>query len=160
MNVLFLCTGNSARSILGECLMSHLGAPAHRGYSAGSHPVGVVNAGALRALQRHAVSAAGARSKSWDEFADNSTPVMDIVITVCDNAAGESCPIWPGHPVKSHWGLSDPAAVSGELAVIDAAFETTFQVLAKRLAKLVECLSRELDSAELAAELDRLAGVS
>ncbi|AHE55940.1 arsenate reductase ArsC [Sphingomonas sanxanigenens] len=137
-NVLVLCTGNSARSILGEAIVNRLGKGRFRGFSAGSFPKGQVHPGALRLLERHGYPTSGLRSKSWDEFADASGPDIDVVITVCDNAAGEVCPIWPGAPIKAHWGLPDPAAVSGDDAAVDAAFEAAHDALSKRIAKLVE----------------------
>jgi len=137
-NVLVLCTGNSARSILGEAIINRLGEGRFRGFSAGSFPKGEVHPGALRLLSRHGYPTEGLRSKSWDEFATSDAPPIDVVITVCDNAAGEICPIWPGHPVKAHWGLPDPAAATGDDAAIDAAFEEAHAALSQRIAKLVE----------------------
>ncbi len=135
-NVLFLCTGNSARSVLSECYLNHVGGDEWRGYSAGSHPTGTPNPYALKTLAAHgikAVDGAGAkvRSKSWDEFAEDGAPVMDVVVTVCDNAAGEICPIWPTNPdgkapIKLHWGYPDPAAATGSDEDILAEFETVF----------------------------------
>ena len=110
-NVLFLCTGNSCRSIIAECLLNQLGRDRHKGYSAGSHPAGRVNPSAIRALQNRGFPSDGLRSKSWDEFEAANAPVMDVIITVCNNAAGESCPVWPGQPVSAHWGLADPSSV-------------------------------------------------
>jgi arsenate reductase len=145
-NVLVLCTGNSARSILGEAIVNRLGRGRFRGYSAGSFPKGEVHPGALRLLKRHGYPTKDLRSKSWDEFADADGPAINVVITVCDNAAGEVCPIWPGAPIKAHWGLPDPAAATGDDAAIDAAFEAAHDALSKRIAKLVELpiLDREV----------------
>ncbi|GAA0321416.1 arsenate reductase ArsC [Sphingomonas oligophenolica] len=137
-NVLILCTGNSARSILGEAIVNRLGGGRFRGFSAGSFPKGQVHPGALRLLERHGYPIEGLRSKSWDEFAGANAPRIDVVITVCDNAAGETCPVWPGHPVKAHWGLPDPAAVTGGEAAEDAAFEAAHEALSRRIGKLVE----------------------
>jgi protein-tyrosine-phosphatase len=143
-NVLFLCTGNSARSILAEALLNHLGQGRFRGFSAGSFPKGKVHPVALALLQRLNLPIAGLRSKSWDEFATSGAPTIDFVITVCDNAAGEVCPIWPGKPTTAHWGLADPAAVEGE-AEKAAAFHKTFAELETRLKSFIEIPIDELD---------------
>lgn len=137
MTILVLCTGNSARSILGEAIINRLGEGRFHAFSAGSFPKGSVHPGALRLLARHGYPTDGLRSKSWDEFAAPGAPSIDLVITVCDNAAGEVCPIWPGHPVKVHWGLPDPAAVEGGDAGVDAAFEAAYATLLRRIAQLV-----------------------
>lgn len=144
-NILILCTGNSARSILGEALINRLGAGRVRGFSAGSFPKGEVHPGALRLLKRHGYPTDGLRSKSWDEFAGPEAPEIDAVITVCDNAAGEVCPIWPGQPVKAHWGLPDPAGVQGDEAEVDAAFEATHAALLRRIEQLVALPIRQRD---------------
>lgn len=143
LNVLFLCTGNSARSILGEALLRH--AAVVRGlpiasFSAGSHPTGRVNPLALRVLAQLDVPAEGLASKGWDAFAAPDAPAMDLVITVCDAAAGEACPIWPGTPAKAHWGLPDPAAVEGEPARREQAFHAAAQALQRRLDRLLDML--------------------
>lgn len=137
MNVLFLCTGNSARSILAEALCNHLGGGRVRAFSAGSVPKGAVHPAALDTLRRHGVPADGLRSKSWDEFAAPGAPVMDLVVTVCDRAAAEVCPVWPGHPGGLHWSLEDPATVSGSADDVRQAFERTFGELAPRIAALL-----------------------
>lgn len=132
-NVLFLCTGNSARSILAEALLNHRGEGRFRAYSAGSHPSGAPRPEALAALAEAGISTAGLRSKSWNEFAEPGAPQMDFIFTVCDNAAGETCPFWPGHPVSAHWGLPDPAAVQGSADEIAAAFRSTLAALERRI---------------------------
>jgi len=149
-NILVLCTGNSARSILGEAIVNRLGGGRFRGFSAGSFPKGQIHPGALRLLERLGYPTDGLRSKSWDEFAGPDAPRIDVVITVCDNAAGEICPIWPGHPVKAHWGLPDPAAVDGDNAAVDAAFEAAHGALTARIAKLIELPIRDRDVPALA----------
>jgi arsenate reductase len=131
--VLFLCTGNSARSILAEALLNHLGESLVRGFSAGSHPKGAVHPLALELLTQRGLPTRGLRSKSWDEFAAEGAEPLDFVVTVCDNAAGEMCPVWPGRPVTAHWGLPDPAAVAGSEAGRRDAFRATFDALATRI---------------------------
>ena len=143
--VLFLCTGNSARSILAESLLNHHGRGKFRAYSAGSFPKGEVNPLALELLRRLDLPADGLRSKSWDEFAQGGAPELDFIITVCDNAAGEVCPIWPGHPVKAHWGLPDPADVEGTQAERLLAFRETVRVLENRIKPFVELPIASLD---------------
>lgn len=155
ITVLFLCTGNSARSILGEALLNaHPGAAGRvRAFSAGSHPRGVVNPLAIDVLAGQGVPIDGLRSKSWDEFARLATPAIDVVITVCDDAAAETCPVWPGHPVTVHWGLPDPAAVEGPEAAKRTAFEATAAALRAWIEQLValplEALSPEARRAAL-----------
>ncbi|MBS1129796.1 MAG: Low molecular weight phosphotyrosine protein phosphatase [Proteobacteria bacterium] len=136
-NVLVLCTGNSARSILGEALFNHLGQGRIRAFSAGSQPSGKVNPVALETLERHGVPLPEARSKSWDEFAMPGAPALDFIFTVCASAAGEACPIWPGHPATAHWGIADPAHVE-PLAARRAAFETAYGGLEKRIAAFLQ----------------------
>ena len=145
---LFLCTANSARSILAEALLNHAGARRFQAFSAGSHPGGVVNPLALEILGAAGIAAPHARSKSWDEFAAPGVDPMDFVITVCDNAAGEVCPIWPGHPITAHWGIADPAAVEGAAERQRVAFRDAATKLRRRI---------ELLTALPVAKLDRLA---
>ncbi len=145
-NVLVLCTGNSARSILGEMLFNHLGKGRIEAWSAGSKPGGVVNPVALETLAKHGVPCEGARSKSWDEFSVRSAPAIDFIFTVCGNAAAETCPVWPGHPTTAHWGIPDPAHVE-PMEARRAAFEEAYQSLKKRieafLALPLESMSRD-----------------
>lgn len=131
-NVLVLCTGNSARSILGEMLFNHLGKGRIKAYSAGSKPGGVVNPVAIETLQKHGIPCGGARSKSWDEFGKPDAPQIDFIFTVCSNAANETCPIWPGHPTTAHWAIPDPAHVE-PMEARRAAFEEAYQSLKKRI---------------------------
>ena len=133
MNVLFLCTGNSARSVLAEAYLNSAGKGRFRAYSAGSHPAGKVNPFALELLEKNRMPTAGLRSKNWDEFARSGAPKMDFVFTVCDNAAGEVCPVWPGRPHKEHWGVPDPAAVQGSDEEKREAFLSAFARLAGRI---------------------------
>jgi arsenate reductase len=137
INVLFLCTGNSARSILAEAILNRRGAGRFAGFSAGSHPRGEVHPLALALLREKGLAVADLRSKSWDEFAAPAAPRMDRIVTVCDNAAGEACPVWPGRPAIAHWGLPDPAAVPGSKADRRRAFAETYQALDERIARLV-----------------------
>lgn len=138
MNVLFLCTGNSARSILAEALLNALAQGRYRAYSAGSRPAGRVNPFALRLLEGKGFGTHGLRSKSWDEFARPDAPRMDFVFTVCDSAAAETCPVWPGHPVTEHWGIPDPAAVRGSDEDKRRAFDAAFTQLAARIRGFLE----------------------
>ena len=136
-NVLFLCTGNSCRSIIAEALLNHLGGGRYRGFSAGSQPAGVVNPAALEALQRHGIGGQDFRSKNWHEFAAKDTPEMDMVLTVCDNAAGEVCPVWPGHPLSSHWGVPDPATFQGTTKETADFFDRVLAMLQRRIEALL-----------------------
>ena len=153
-NVLFLCTGNSARSILAEAYLDSAGRGRFAGYSAGSHPAGRVNPFALELLAKHRVSTEGLRSKSWDEFARPGAPRMSFVFTVCDNAAGEVCPVWPGQPVSAHWGIEDPAAVQGSDEDKRKAFLKAFTQLAARINLLLNLPIDKLDRMTLKAKLD------
>lgn len=132
-NVLFLCTGNSARSILAEAILGRLGTGRFRAFSAGSFPKGEVHPAALRLLDQLDYDTSGFRSKSWDEFSGAEAPQLDFIFTVCGNAAGETCPVWPGKPMTAHWGLPDPAAVEGSEAEIAAAFADTYRMLTNRI---------------------------
>jgi arsenate reductase len=138
-NVLFLCTGNSARSIFGEAILNYKGRPNFTAYSAGSHPGGFVRPEALKQIELARMSTARLRSKSWDEFAKPDAPKMDFVFTVCDNAAKEVCPLWPGQPLTAHWGVLDPAAVTGTPEQIERAFREAFMILDRRIS-LFLCL--------------------
>ena len=155
-SVLVLCTGNSARSILGEAILGELGAGRIIAHSAGSQPKGQPHPGALRLLARKGVDTARFRSKSWDEFAGPGAPPVDLAITVCGNAAGEACPVFPGAPLRAHWGLPDPAAVEGDAAAVDAAFERTWDWLELRVRALLELPFETMDRTALAAELARI----
>ena len=144
-NVLVLCTGNSARSIMGEALFNTLGAGRFKAYSAGSHPTGKVNPFAVELLQGLDVPVESLRSKGWDEFARPGSPVMDFIVTVCDNAAGEMCPLWPGQPVTAHWGFPDPAAVEGTDEVKREAFRHTLQQIRNRVQLFLSLPLESLD---------------
>jgi arsenate reductase len=155
-NVLFLCTGNSARSIMAETIMNHKGSPRFTAFSAGSHPSGSVRPEALRQLESAHISTAGLRSKSWDEFARPAAPKLDFVFTVCDNAAREVCPIWPGQPMTAHWGVPDPAAVQGTPEQIAKAFRDAFFLLDRRIS-LFLCLPLDaIDSLAIKKEIDSI----
>jgi arsenate reductase len=149
LNVLFLCTHNSARSVLAECLLNHLGAGRFRAFSAGSQPSGRVNPFALQALTEAGVDTNGVRSKSWDTFAEPGAPQMDLIITVCDSAAGELCPVWPGHPATAHWGYADPSAATGPGAARLMAFRDTMALIRRRLEILVALPAERLDALRL-----------
>lgn len=154
VNVLFVCTGNSARSILAEALMNEMGANrGFRAYSAGSHPKGEVNRWALRTLAQHHLPTDGCRSKSWEEFARPDAPRFDFVFTVCDQAAGEACPVWPGQPMTAHWGMPDPAAVEGPDAAIEKAFLDTFVTLKRRLQLMLSLPLASLDRLAIQREI-------
>ena len=153
-NVLFLCTGNSARSIMAEAILNQKGKPHFTACSAGSHPSGKVRPEALRQLESAHISTAGARSKSWDEFAQPGAPRLDFVFTVCDNAANEVCPIWPGQPMTAHWGVPDPAAVRGTSAQIEKAFREAFFLLDRRISLFLSLPLATLDRFSLKKEID------
>jgi protein-tyrosine-phosphatase len=148
-NVLFICTGNSARSILAEAITNELGKGRFKAYSAGSHPAGAVNPYALATLNRLHIPTDGCRSKSWDEFAQPDAPVLDFAITVCDKAAGEVCPVWPGQPMTAHWGLPDPAAVDGDDAIKARAFSDTAVALKRRIELFLSLPFASLDKLSL-----------
>ena len=155
-NVLFLCTGNSARSIIAESLLNQWGRGRFAGYSAGSYPKGTVHPLALELLGNMKVPTADLRSKSWDEFAAPDAPTMDFVFTVCDDAAGEVCPIWPGQPMTAHWGIADPAAVNGSWKVRRAAFRTAFSELDSRIKVFTSLPIRSLDRIKLQERLNAI----
>jgi len=159
-NVLFLCTGNSARSIMAEAILNFKGRPTFTAYSAGSHPAGQVRPEAIRQLEAAHVFATGARSKSWDEFAKPDSPPLDFVITVCDNAAKEVCPFWPGQPVSAHWGVPDPAAVQGTPEEVARAFRDAFFMLDRRISLFLALPLSSLDNLALKKELDNIGHTS
>lgn len=159
-NVLFLCAGNSARSILAESIMNRDGGGRFHAFSAGSMPKGDVNPLAIHTLESMGYPTAGLRSKSWDEFELPDAPKMDFVFTVCDNAAGEVCPIWPGHPVRAHWGIEDPAAVEGAKVEKLAAFATAFRYLRNRIAAFAALPSQKLESTDALQQIGRSEGAS
>jgi arsenate reductase len=155
-NVLFLCTGNSARSILGEAIITSLGQGRFVGFSAGSHPKGAVHPLALDLLQQMHLPTSNLRSKSWDEFEIAGAPIMDFVFTVCDDAAGEACPIWPGQPMTAHWGLPDPAAVEGSDVECRRAFRQTYAALENRIKLFLALPMSSLDRMSLQRRLDAI----
>ncbi|MGB3391500.1 MAG: arsenate reductase ArsC [Pseudaminobacter sp.] len=155
-NVLFLCTGNSARSILAESILKKDGAQRFNAYSAGSKPKGAVNPFALKVLESYGYPSTGFRSKSWEEFSTPDGPRMDFIFTVCDNAAGEACPVWPGHPASAHWGIDDPADVGVTDLEREAAFVTAFKYLRNRISAFIALPLESLDRLSLAT---RLAGI-
>lgn len=153
-NVLFLCTGNSARSIMAEAILNRIGKGKFAAHSAGSHPTGTVNPHALALLRRLHFPADGARSKSWDEFARPGAPVLDFVFTVCDNAANEVCPAWPGQPMTAHWGIADPAAATGDDVTIARAFREAYAALQRRIELFAALPFEKLDRMSLKQRLD------
>jgi arsenate reductase (thioredoxin) len=158
-NVLFLCTGNSARSVLAEAYLNYKGRGRFRAYSAGSHPTGKINQGAIDLLERLQIPTEGLRSKAWDEFALPGAPPLDFVITVCDNAAGEVCPVWPGQPITAHWGVADPAHVEGAIERANA-FREAFRVLSRRIDLFTNLPVDSLDRMALRKEVRDIGEVS
>ncbi len=157
-NVLFLCTGNSARSIIGEAILNRLGQGRFKAFSAGSHPKGEVNPRTLELLRGFNHDVTGLRSKSWAEFAQAGAPKLDFVFTVCDDAAGESCPIWPGQPMTAHWGIPDPAAATGSDAEIALAFKDAYRMLNRRIELFLALPLNKLDKLVLAKRLKDIGG--
>ena len=155
-NVLFLCTGNSARSVLAESQLNAMGKGRFKAFSAGSHPTGKVNPHAVEFLKKAGFPVDGLRSKSWDEFALPGAPVMDFVLTVCDQAAGEQCPYWPGQPMSAHWGVPDPAAVEGSEEAINKAFRDAAMVLRKRIELFIALPAASIDRLSLKTQLDQI----
>jgi arsenate reductase (thioredoxin) len=155
-NVLFLCTGNSARSIMAEAILNFKGRPTFTAYSAGSHPSGLVRPEALRQLESAHVPTSGLRSKAWDEFSVPDAPKLDFVFTVCDNAAMEVCPVWPGQPLTAHWGVPDPAAVRGSELEVERAFRDAFFILERRISLFLCLPFKALDTLGLKTELDNI----
>lgn len=155
-NILFLCTGNSARSIMAEAIMNWKGRENFTAYSAGSHPAGKVRPEALRQIEAASLSTADLHSKSWEEFAKPDAPVMNFVFTVCDNAANEVCPVWPGQPITAHWGVPDPAAATGTPEEIDRAYRQAFSILERRITLMLSLPLATLDAMALKSELDNI----
>jgi arsenate reductase len=155
-NVMFLCTGNSARSIMAETIMNRKGREHFTAYSAGSHPTGQVRPEALKQIEKAGLSTANARSKSWDEFSKPDSPPLHFVFTVCDNAAREVCPLWPGQPLTAHWGIPDPAAVSGTTEEVERAFSQAFASLDRRISLFLSLPIATLDAFALQRELDSI----
>jgi arsenate reductase len=155
-NVLFLCTGNSARSIMAEAILNQKGKPTFSAYSAGSHASGIVRPEALKQLETSGLPTDGLRSKNWDEFAKPGTPKMNFVFTVCDNAAKEVCPIWPGQPMTAHWGVADPAEVKGTPEQIARAFRDAFLLLDRRISLFLSLPFQSLDKLAIQTEVDRI----
>ena len=155
-NVLFLCTGNSARSIMAEAILNYKGEPNFTAYSAGSHPSGTVRPEALKQIQLARLPVEGLRSKSWEEFAKPGAPELHFVFTVCDNAAKEACPIWPGQPMTAHWGIADPAAATGTPDEIERAFREAFVALDRRISLFLALPLSTLDKLALKKEIDRI----
>jgi arsenate reductase (thioredoxin) len=155
-NVMFLCTGNSARSIMAEAIMNRKGAPTFTAYSAGSHPTGKVRPEAIKQIEAAGLTTQHFRSKTWDEFSKADSPQLDFVFTVCDNAAKETCPLWPGQPMTAHWGVADPAAVQGTREEVERAFHHAFVMLDRRINLFLSLPLATLDSLALQREIDRI----
>ncbi len=155
-NVLFLCTGNSARSIIAEAILNDIGAGKFRAYSAGSDPKGEINPNTLALLKNLGHDAAALRSKSWDEFATPGAPAFDFIFTVCDNAGGEACPVWPGHPMTAHWGIPDPAEATGSPAQIALAFKDAYRMLRRRIELFIALPFKSLDEISLQKQLNAI----
>jgi arsenate reductase (thioredoxin) len=155
-NVLFLCTGNRSRSILAEAILNHRGRPQFTAYSAGSHPHGEVHPLALRELERARISREGLRSKSWDEFALAGAPRMNFVFTLCDSAAQEACPVWPGQPMTAHWGIPDPGNAGDEPGALDRAFRDAFVVLDRRIGLFLSLAIASLDKLAIQREIEKI----
>ena len=155
-NVLFLCTGNSSRSIMAEAILGQKGRPTFTAYSAGSHPAGFIHPGALRQLEIAHLPAAGLRSKSWDEFAKPDAPKMNFVFTVCDNAANEICPVWPGQPMTAHWGVPDPGHVHGTPEQVERSFRDAFTILDRRISLFLSLPIASLGALAIKREIDRI----
>ena len=160
LNVLFLCTGNSARSVIAESLLNARGQQRFHAFSAGSHPSGTLNALVLEYLASEGIATAGLRSKSWDEFAAPGASIMDLVVTVCDQAAGESCPIWPGHPAKAHWGEPDPAAYMHDLDEARGVIRAVFNSMDRRIERLLRIPVHQLSPATLREEARAIAALA
>ncbi len=155
-NVLFLCTGNSARSIMAEAIMNHKGKAHFTAYSAGSHPTGTVRPEAIHQIEKAGLTATGLYSKSWNEFAQADAPSIDFVFTVCDSAAKEVCPLWPGQPITAHWGIADPAVVEGTSEQVERAFQDAFSTLDRRISLFLCLPFSSLDQFALKRELDNI----
>ena len=155
-NVLFLCTGNSVRSIMAEAILNGKGKPVFTAYSAGSHPSGVVSPEALKQIRLARLPAEGLRSKSWEEFAKPGAPKMDFVFTVCDSAARETCPVWPGQPMTAHWGVADPGATKGTREQVERAFRDAYLLLERRISLFVSLPLASLDKLAIQTEIDHI----
>ncbi|HKV23668.1 MAG TPA: arsenate reductase ArsC [Candidatus Acidoferrum sp.] len=155
-NILFLCTGNSARSILAEAILNQKGKPTFHAYSGGSHPTGTVRPEALKQLELARVPTAGLRSKTWDEFARPGAPKMHFVLTVCDNAAKEICPVWPGQPMTAHWGVTDPAQAEGDSAAVEKAFRSAYLMLERRIGLFLSLPTASLDQLTIQKQIERI----